>query len=288
MMNKFLKNIGLFCVIGVGICMAHICVNTWIIQHKFKIQPTRVLIVGDSYPEKAINPNLFESANNIAQSAEPYMITFKKLKRVLKEINPDTIILGFSYHNISAFNDYKLVDSKFSSEMFKRYYSVLDFRELKVIDIDYKAFVNVYFKHMALYPNKRHFKFIGKYSNSKVSRISDSLKAIKRHYYRDERELSVSETSINYLDSIIDICQKNNIEPILVNSPVNQAYKKLIPDLFVNRFKSLEKRLRSKNLTIYNFGNTFYADSLYLNSDHLNSYGADQFTNSLLDSLKAN
>jgi hypothetical protein len=177
------------------------------------------------------------------------------------------------------------VDSKFSSEMFKRYYPVLNLKELNAIDIDYRTFAQVYFKHMALYPTKKHFNFIGAYSNTKVSRISDSLKAIERHYYRNDEELGISETSVNYLDSILDLCLKEKIKPILVNSPVHPSYYKHIPEKFIERFKSIEKQLLQKGIPMYNFERTFYEDSLYLNADHLNSYGAERFTKSLLDSL---
>lgn len=285
-MSKFLKNIIVFVCIGLVLSLINIAVNSYIIDHYLIIEDSRVLVIGDSYTERGINPDAFDSANNIAQSAEPYKITFWKLKTVLKKVQPDTLILGFSHHNISEFNDFKLNNSAVSHEMFKRYYPIFKPYGKDHSNIDKIGFYKTYLKQMALFPHKRHFKFIGKHANSKNSNISDSLKVIQRHYYNEEEAHGVSKESIRYLDSIISISKHYNIKLLLVNCPVHKEYAKRIPEVFKNKFQQLSRRLENEGIQIYDFSNVHYTDSLYLNADHLNELGAKRFTKSLLDTLQ--
>jgi hypothetical protein len=86
-----------------------------------------VLIAGDSHTEKAINPIFFFSAINISQDAEPYYITYWKLLKYLSIHATDTIFVGFSYHNLSSFQDKKLSDKVWSEEMLE------EFTQLKIL-----------------------------------------------------------------------------------------------------------------------------------------------------------
>ena len=96
------------------------------------------MIVGDSHAAHALNPDLFISALNLSQGAEPYIITYWKLKATLDDVDPDTLIIGFNHYNISGVNDLKFFDDRLSSKMFERSYLIEDFGSIRnLIKIDY-------------------------------------------------------------------------------------------------------------------------------------------------------
>ena len=116
-MKLFIKNILLFCIIPILYFSLNIIINIYIYSHSYiELKHKNILIIGDSHTEKSLNPIFFHSAQNISQTAEPYILTFWKIKKIIKSYKPDTLIIGFSPHNISAFND-----QKFSNEILFNY-----------------------------------------------------------------------------------------------------------------------------------------------------------------------
>ena len=47
------------------------------------VKKSKILIIGDSHPSRAVNPEMLENAINVCQSAENYIITFWKLKKII-------------------------------------------------------------------------------------------------------------------------------------------------------------------------------------------------------------
>jgi hypothetical protein len=257
---------------------------------KLPINMADVLIAGDSHPQMAIDPSRMISAINIAKTAEPYVLTYWKLKYIFKHHKPKILILGFAHHNISAFNDMKFWNKKWSHEMFRRSYIINEFNSIDDMRLDRMEFYKVFIKEMCLYPHNDHFKFIGGYSNSNRSDLSDIKSAIIRHYYYKNTELNISETEITYLNRIVSLCKKHGINLILVGTPVTEKYLELIPDIFKRRYDIEKIRLLSENSIVADFTCTFYEDNLYLDADHLNEKGASKFThqiNSLLEVFRA-
>ena len=256
-------------------------------NYEIKLPNKRVLILGDSHPQKSLNPELFDSAINVSQTVEPYVLTFWKVKRILNTINPDTIIIGFAPHNISAYNDLKFSNEKWTHEIFKRIYPIEKFKEIDDdIIIDYSEFYKVLWKEIGFYPKENHIHFIGNYSNSERSNISNFESAIQRHYYFNENvELKISKIAINYLDSIIRTCNSKNIVPILVSSPVSKNYRENIPSNIWRKYEDLKNKYESSAIIIDKTDN-YYVDTLFLDSDHLNSIGAEKFSREVIEKLK--
>ena len=137
-MKKFIIQISTFTALFFIILIANYFINSIIFKNqKSLIRDTNILIVGDSHTQASINPILFASSVNISQAAEPYYLSFWKLQNILSNTAIDTVILGFSYHNLSSFNDQKLTNEKWSSEMYNRMYYIENIKALKDLDIDY-------------------------------------------------------------------------------------------------------------------------------------------------------
>jgi hypothetical protein len=286
-MKKFLKNISFFLVGLIAIFIFNIGVNYLIIKNSdIKLNTSEILIIGDSHPMRSVNPSLFKNAQNICQSAEPYVITYWKLKAVINEIKPDTVLIGFAPHNISDFNDLKFSDKKWSHEMFERSYLIQDFRSLPDISIDYNSYYTFLFKKFCLFPRMNHNYYIGGYTSSNKSNISNVNSTIKRHFCFNDKPSNVSQTSIIYLDSIINLCISNNIIPILINTPVHSTYKTKIPDNIQKQFIIEMKKWGNKGIKIINNNSTLCPDTYFFNSDHLNSFGSSYFTPILIQLIR--
>lgn len=281
--TKFLTKILLFLLPLVAYFIINIIINHYIYSNqKIELDNSEILVIGDSHPTRSINPQFLTNAVSISQTAEPYVLTYWKLQKVLKTNKPEIVVIGFAPHNISQFNDFKFSDNFWSLEMFKRSYPIQKFKEVdNVIELDYYKYLEVYFKYNSFYPKIDHSYYIGGYSNSDLRNISGWEESVKRHYYKEDKQIDVSKVSLNYLDSIIELCRKNTIEVFLVSSPVQRNYYNAIPEKILKEYDSL-KKIYSDRVLIYDKTNDFsYPDSLFRNSDHLNSFGAIKFTNEL-------
>lgn len=271
----------LFCYFGIS-CLINLYLYTHQVVH---IPNKKILIVGDSHPQRSLNPIYFRSAENISQSAEPYVLTYWKLKRIFQYYNPDTLILGFAPHNISQYNDLKFSNNEWASEMFRRSYPIGQYSDIEnSMPVDYVTFYKTLIKQIAFFPKKNHINYIGNYSNSAESNISDWKHATKRHYYFNNKKLGISKVATTYLDSIVNQCLMRNISLVLVSNPVHKNYFDNIPSSIIQEYENLKNKYAKKFLVI-DKTQDFYPDSLFLNSDHLNDSGAIKFTREIIDEL---
>jgi hypothetical protein len=203
-------------------------------------------------------------------------------------VDPDTVMVGFAPHNISAFNDLKFSERVTASEMFKRSYPIENFKLIKSIDINYSEYYRVLWKQLCFFPKTDHFNYIGSYENRNLSKITDTKHTINKHYYAKNEFLGISETAIAYLDSMVNLCKSKGITPILVSSPVHNSYYSLIPKPINERFEIEKRRLEAEGILVIDKTSDFYPDSLYLNADHLNEKGASRFSKEIRKIISTN
>ena len=287
-MQKFLTKFAIFVLVYLGLNAG---INYAIFQNtKLKLDGVKTIICGDSHPQRSLYPRRFDAALNISQSAEPYVLTYWKLRYLFQHHKPDTLLIGFAHHNISAFNDLKFWHPVWAGEMFRRTYLIGNYRSLETVRIDYRKYFDMFVRQMFLYPHMKHITFMGGYANQNTSNISDVKRAISRHYYFRKSELGISDTSILYLDRILKLCKKNDVIPVLIGSPVHRKYFDLIPTEIKQRYTFEKERFKKENLMVLDFTEDVYEDSFYLNADHLNKKGSIHFTdkiNLLLKKSKA-
>ncbi len=141
-------------------------------------------------------------------------------------------------------------------------------------------------KNTCFYPKLNHLSFVGSFSARHGSNLKDTTDAIERHFFFDDKATGVSETSIHYLDSIVDLAANNNIYLVLAGHPVHTNYYKNIPVINLEAYEKTKSRLINKGVRIIDKTNVFYPDSLFYNSDHLNGDGANLFTEQIITELK--
>lgn len=248
---------------------------------------TNVLVIGDSHLQFALNPNLFYSCSNVCQPAEPYVLTYWKLKKLLKDNIPDTLIIGFGVHNFSAFNDYKYISKEFAQTMFQRSYTIEEFHTLKKIKINWIEYYKFLFMRMCISPKENHIYYIGKYENTKKSnlKIQGADGTIKRHYYLNNKRIGISSIALDYLDSILNLCAKKGVKPILVSSPVYKSYFNKIPINHQKKFDEIKRKLTAMGIFVIDKTNVYFPDYSFFQCDHLNEIGAERFTREIIQEI---
>jgi hypothetical protein len=285
-MKQFFKVLSVFSFILLVYFITIYFVNQYIIATTNpQIPKAKVLIVGDSHTQRAINPSFFSDAVNISQLAEPYVVSFWKLKKILSFYQPDTLILGFGAHNFSELDDFRFSTERWSPEMFFRTYPIERFEYLKTIPIDYELFYTTLFKNLCLFPKLHHNNYIGEYFPESLNKLTNTKQIIQRHFYTNDNMYKISNTAVSYLDSIVYLCKEKKIELILINCPVHKSYKKEIPEKFNSFFEKQKLKYTEKAIKILDYSNMEFPDSCYSDADHLNYKGATIFSKFLLKEL---
>lgn len=265
--------------------MLNFIINFYIIKNTNPdIKSTNILITGDSHTYNGISPYKFKSAQNISQLAESYVLSYWKLKKIFSFAKPDTLIIAFAPHNISELDDVRFASSSWANVMFTRSYMIQEFKYLNSVRVDYKKLSFVYFKNMCLLPKKHHNNYIGEYAPSSVNRIGNFDKTIASHYGNGSYKFS--KTSMQYLDSILNLCKKKGIKLILVNTPVHKNYYNSIPEKFKKKYRQEAERLKKQGAIVIDMSNLVLPDEYYVDDDHLNTKGANYYTNTLVEYLK--
>jgi hypothetical protein len=247
--------------------------------------------MGDSHTMTSINPSAFRSAANISQSAEPYFVTYHKLKEIVKHDKIDTILLGFSYQNISAFNDYKFIEAPWCDELLGRTYSLITLDKYEGLQLNKPSYYRSFFKNMFLLPKQNHNLFLGNFDkrnhelNAKQSKLNT---VIKMHYYKNGNELPQSMANIQYLDSINAITKANNIKLYLVNTPLHNDYRKLIPQKIQIAYNQVKEDFENDGLEVIDYSKYPIETEFFADYDHLNFKGSIIFTELIKQRIKRN
>lgn len=239
------------------------------------------LILGDSHLQGGINTNLFPNNSlNWAQSAENYFYCKTKIKFLIdNQIKIDNLILAYGPHNVKKEIDSTwILDENNFLEKCRVYFPFIKIHEL----IQFNNFTNrapfVYFEllpellYQSIYSIERQLlikklPYTGGYEplNSKLNVENKKL---------ENKKLKSAEYSViqlYYLNEIIDICNNNHINLILLNAPVYGGEHAINPSIKNNNFR------------LFDYGDLYGGKSEYFaDYVHLNTYGSNEFTKKLL------
>lgn len=237
----------------------------------------RVLVAGDSHVMRAIDPDLWPHSASIAQEAEPYALTYWKLRRTLPIVQPDTVIIGFAPHNLSSFNDHKFSAENWSEEMIRRSFPIAT-TDIPLPEVDLAILTEVVFFDTMLYPTTPSDDWIGGFSDSFGTDFSITPFVVERHYTWDGKLSETSEYSVSLLDSLVHLVEEFEATLVLLNTPVHESYSIQIPEIFSQVHDSLMSAWQQEGVIVVDASEMEVPDSLFLNADHLNSLGAEWFT----------
>jgi len=248
---------------------------------------TNILFAGDSHIVYGINDSLVKNSKNIALAGEPLSFTYFKIKYSITKSTTKIkkIYLGISYHNFSS-----NIDDLSSGEFLNRdissgYYIYLPLKEKIEMLYNHKSHLLVFLSSLYVNSlktvmnvkkyNEIDYAFWGKYSNNFNNIAADTISIKKRVdflYFKNGKIRNISIKQKFYLNEIKKLCKSENIELVLLNTPLNKFYKTLVPKKFKNEFYSI---INKENLIVLDFKDLKLSDSLFIpDGDHLSEKGA--------------
>ena len=258
---------------------------------KYKFEEGSVIFAGNSHIRSAINPKLISGSYNISLDAEPLIASYWKIKNIINRCGIDTIMFGLSHVHLSALNDESFINSQTAGEMLERYYSIINIKFIDRIKFNLFRYYSIYLKNMILfYQHNHHEKYIGSYKplKKKVVDFEKNInETINKHYYKDNPNAALSQSSISYLDSIVNICSINKVELIVLSTPVHEKYYQRIPDIILNEYKLQTKSLVRRDVKFIDYSRLYKGDSLFADADHLNEEGSYKFTKLLKSNFQS-
>jgi hypothetical protein len=237
----------------------------------------QILILGDSHLECALNDSIVDNAVNLCHSGEAYIYTYTKMKLFLVA-NPHirTVWLSFNFRSLSKeaeewlYNDegvlnidryvcfFEREEESFFSKDIRYYLSIM---RLPYI---YRGLtINNMLVITRTYNNLRwggYLRLVQHNSQSKEIKLPDGVEN-----YR-------SYIQYKYLNKIVEYCCNNNINLILINSPMRNRLQ-----LDTNSYYDYIND-NYGNVKLWDYADFSLPDSCYADVEHLNYKGAEIFS----------
>ncbi|MDB9883038.1 hypothetical protein OAD66_07900 [Bacteroidia bacterium] len=278
---KFILFVGLYLLTNMG-------VNTYLNTNSLKVNNCKIIVIGDSHLMTGVNPNFADGLKNYAQSSEPYLASYLKLQKLLSgnsEIS--RVLLGFGYHNLSAYYDEKLLTNE-SSAIFNNNIQLLSANAFKGLDYDKERYLNSYLKKQCIYPQWGKKLYLGEFKITKSQKLKGDLnQTIFKHFYKDKSLLKFSDSfNLYYLEKIVNLCSEYNVKLTLVRTPTSSEYSRKVPRLYRDKYLEVCKAYIAQGVGVFHArenDDIFY----YKDYTHLSTEGADIFTPLLINQINS-
>lgn len=258
---------------------------------RYKVDTIRIdhsittLIAGDSHTQSGLDDSLINNSLNISQSDEHFLYTYNVLRLLLDNNHQiNKVILGVSFHSFAKSYDATIQSDEYTKVMFPKYFPILDSESVTdtgkmTLTTGVEIFKNIV-KSVFNNSTIHGYSFIGSFYKRDRSNLNDNSinAAIQRHYYtKSGSEQAYADYQVKYLKKIVDLCHAKNIELIIVNTPIPDAYYQKIPEKFTSYYYSIMQQFKNK-IQFYDFHAIELPQTDYEDGDHLNSQGAKIFS----------
>lgn len=292
-MKRFLKKLSWFLVFSLVlnslVLLVVVFLNQFAVGNCDLDDDINAVIIGDSHTMWSIDASGIENVENISLNAEGYLYTYHKLKNLLdKEPNITHVYLGFGYHNLSGYYD-DYISGSLSKNFIHRYIGVIPTADLIKVILGNPSDIPVAFRNILQRGGRSGLKqqctLYGRFPDERKMETYDSSQMEKRvlnQYYDDDGAVTnISQSNLEYLDKIVSLLRKNNIEITLLNTPLHRDYRSSIPVEYRDLYRDYINR---NQLDVYELKDLTLSDSDYLpDGDHVNYDGAmlttEQFRN---------
>jgi len=237
-----------------------------------------ILIVGNSHTECSISDKILSNSVNISQSASSYFYSYIKVREFVKR-NPtiDTVIISFSDNDLFSEKEKWLSSTeKIRNKMTRMIFlfNTEDYLTLfcsNPITTSLQSFI-VYSDFYNLYIHRR--SFIGGYNQFNKNKIKESILEFNQDTPKIDYKIALTE--LKYLLKIYELCEKEGIHLILLNSPVHpvlQSHFSLIKD---RNYKIASEKMA--NATYLDHSSFKLNNSMFADLSHLNGTGSISYS----------
>ncbi len=288
-MQPFLRRALLFLLPMLVWFLAMALMNLRRIKENPHATPARILATGDSHIGCDLDTTVYQGLRNTALPAEPYLLSWWKIKHLSEWGRIDTLVLGFGPHNLSDLDHRRFKEHGWATDrLMMRMYPLVPVTEALRAPMHRRTYFKTLFTQICTWPRNDHHQYIGAYSGLHRTFTANADSALNRHFFDEQGHLApASPIAFNALDSIIAFCTHERIPLFLVSTPVHETYRSRIPPAFSSLHDSLSNALRSRGVRVLHYSALFTGDSLFADADHLNAKGARLFTRTLKTEISA-
>ncbi len=288
-MKKFLIQTFLFGLCALCIVVALLFLSRAIVRNMDLSIPEdkRILVIGNSHTECAINDTIYKPSVNLSLSARDMHACYILIKDLI-ERNPhiETVVLSMSPKildagkNLSRFNDnphfkYHLSQSALRADMhdlalfFKLRYAALSILRAPAYLENTKLFFKIFSGQLSPDVNKRHVgAFMANYANHMQSDIKK-----RSNEPRVAPVIDTESMSYAYMSKIQSYLSKRDVKLVLMFTPHYRI------DHYCDRaFFNKEIKEKFPDVQYVDFSDFPLSDSCYSDTSHLNVEGARIFS----------
>lgn len=283
-MKGFIKKIIGFHVAAIAAIIIIVLLVNYVVKananFEFEKSKTR-LVLGHSHSACSINDSIVSNTINLSGSGESYFYNYQKAEKLLadnKQIK--TVFIEFTNNQVdSVMDDWIWSYEKMS--YFLPFYS--PFMEREEFELLFKNNSTDLVSSYSVATRKNLFRIVktdynyidelGGYDPTKLSKI-DEMITNNRIEPIISSSHTLSDTNLLYLRKIIDLFKENNIAVYLIRSPQHPIYPDTINEAV---FKNVLKT-KFSDVEFLDFDAMDFPNSHYLDPQHLNYYGAKEFS----------
>ncbi len=293
-MKHFLRDIGLFSVVALlffgalewiaeSIPNSYTYKRDYMEQHGAQIQ---TLILGSSNAYDGLNPSVLPHAFNLANSSQTLEDDYRLLTKYIVSMDSlQTVIIGLGYHSLGAITEanrrtyYTIYMDLYPRWPISKYsFEVCNIEVLIKKIIKYAVSRDVT-RCDSLGQRVGHTKEAAESGAEWWNKDVLSLVENDKLQIADYR-LEIEENT-RYLKAIVDLCNAHNVQPVIVQMPVMEEYKKLLPEEQVALMDEVLRSLESSAICIDASEWEMPEDGWY-NATHLTKEASEEFTRRLL------
>ncbi len=242
-----------------------------------------IFIIGSSRARHHYNPEILSQALNLSCynagiGGHGLFLNYAMLNARIKIKAPKLVILDLSPNVIVDKESYSKLNSLLP--YYKKHESFKEIIELNPDFSRLEMISRMYIYNSTLYDLTRGYFLKSRDYNSGYAPLSGEINLENfAPFYLEDEVIDYNKTLV--IDKIIKLCKANNIKLIAVISPTYKKFDKgnrvvnIIKDVFDNN-----------NVEFYDYSGLHLESKYYVDQLHLNEFGANIFTNVLVENFK--
>ncbi|PCJ55380.1 MAG: hypothetical protein COA79_20870 [Planctomycetota bacterium] len=290
-MKLFLIKICIFCLLFISVTSLLIAFVIYREKNRTSLiipLDKTILLIGDSHPACSVNDSILKNTFNLSKGGTTYFETYLKLKRVLEtNKNINTVILGYSYGDLSKYRDKWIKDPAKAKKLFTSWLYLFDLQLFLSYLYENPSGTLINFPKSIRYgmnsmlhsrPKENKISEFGGYHKLNGSKLRI---AKEKFLIRDKSfDLKVSEFQLKYLIKIYKLVLAKNKKLILLNTPIHPIAEKDHAPLKPFYFSVVKDKL--PKAALINHSNMYLPEEYFSDLDHLNFKGAKFYSEWLL------
>lgn len=251
----------------------------------------KTLILGSSNAYDGINPTMLSHAFNLANSSQTLEDDYRLLVRYIEDMDSlQTVIVGLGYHSLGAVTE----DNR------RTYYTIyMDlYPRWPISKYSFEVFnLELLTKKIIKYAVSRDVTRC----DSLGQRVGHSKAAVedeKEFWNKNAAVLAVNDAftsplstldsplsmNIEYLHSIIELCEAHHVQSVIITMPVMREYKEALSSEQIAQHDSVMRTLLP-SATYVDASDWPIPNDGWYNATHLTKEASVEFTNQLMDTI---